>query len=335
MEMPVDIFLTWVDGEDPNWIQERKRYAKLYPESCSEENGVARYRNWDNLRYVFRGIEKYLPWVRKIYLITCGQIPDFLDLNNPKVVIVNHKDYIPESYLPTFNSNTIEMNLFRIDDIADNILLFNDDIFIVDYIQKEYFIKDEKPGDEAIERIIGNIGINHAHCMINNAWIINKYFNKKEIKRKYKDKWFSLKYGKDIFRNILMNYFTDFEGLRNPHEPFLLKKEIFKKLWELEPNMMDKGSRNKFRNVTDVTQYVVRYWNIFEGNFSPRKHIGKAWNINDNNYMEIAGDIRNKKYPLFSLDEKNGEEIINFVAVKKVINDALESVLPEKSKFEK
>lgn len=335
MEEPVDIFLTWVDGEDPKWVNERTKYANFHSKFQAQENGIARYRNWDNLKYVFRGIERYLPWIRKVYFVTCGQVPDFLNTNYSKLVVTNHSDYIPSEYLPTFNSNTIEMNLFRIENLADNILLFNDDTFIIDYVNKEYFIKDGMPGDEAIERIIGNIGINHAHCMINNAWIINKYFDKKQTKRLYREKWYNWKYGKDIFRNILMNYFHDFEGLRNPHEPFMLKKQIFKKMWELEPEMLDRGSKNKFRDVTDVTQYLVRYWNIFEGNFSPRKHIGKAWNVNDDNYLDIAKSILNKKYPLFSIDEKTGEELTYFVDARREINAALQSVLPEKSLFEK
>lgn len=334
-EEPIDIFLTWVDGEDPEWLQKRETYAKFTTKSQVESNGIERYRNWDNLKYVFRGIEQYLPWVRRVYFVTCGQIPDFLNVDNEKLVVVNHSEYIPEEYLPTFNSNTIEMNLFRIQGIADKVLLFNDDTFIIDYVDKKYFFRDGKPGDEAVERIIGNIGLNHAHCMLNNAWIINKYFDKKKVKRNHLLQWYNLSYGKDVFRNILMNYFRDFEGLRNPHEPFLLRKDIFKKLWELEPEMLDTASKNKFRDITDVTQYLVRYWNIFEGNFYPRKHIGKAWTVNDNNYQRIANLIRRKSFPLISIDEKIGENLTKFEEAKREINSALESVLPQKSIFEK
>lgn len=66
------------------------------------------------LKYWFRGVEKYAPWVHKIYFVTCGQKPDWLNENHDKLVLVNHEDYIPHEYLPTFSSHTIELNFHRI-----------------------------------------------------------------------------------------------------------------------------------------------------------------------------------------------------------------------------
>lgn len=96
MNNNVDIVITWVDGSDPNWLAEKKMYTK-------KSNNV-RYRDWDNLVYIFRGIEQFMPWVHKIYFVTWGHLPKWLNIDNEKLVIVNHQDYIPEKYLPTFNS---------------------------------------------------------------------------------------------------------------------------------------------------------------------------------------------------------------------------------------
>ncbi|WP_407192009.1 hypothetical protein [Citrobacter freundii] len=41
---------------------------------------------------------------KKGSLVTCGQIPSWIDTKNKKLNIVFHKDFIPEEYLPTFNS---------------------------------------------------------------------------------------------------------------------------------------------------------------------------------------------------------------------------------------
>ena len=65
----------------------------------SREN---RFRDCDNLQYVFRGIEKYVPWANKIYFITWGHVPGWLNTDNDKIVIVKHEDFIPKEYLPTF-----------------------------------------------------------------------------------------------------------------------------------------------------------------------------------------------------------------------------------------
>lgn len=332
----IDIFLTWVDGTDENWLIEKQQY-KFESTIQEKSNGIERYRSWDNLHYVFRGIENCMPWVDKIFFVTCGQVPPFLNTQHPKLRLINHKDYIPEKYLPTFNSNTIEMNLFRIEELSENFILFNDDTFPIRYIKEDYYFKNNKVCDEAIERIIGCTSwITMAHSMINNARIINKHFNKKKVKKENFWKWFSPRYGGgNIMRNWFMNYFRDFEGLRNPHEPFAMKKSILKKIWDLEPELLDVGSQNKFRNSTDITQYLVRYWQVFEGDFYPRLHQGHDWDVNDNNYIEIASSIKEKKYPIINInDQKSGETLHAFEEAKAEINAAFAKIFPEKSSFE-
>ena len=99
----IDFVLIWVDGNDPKW---KKEYMKYAP-TAQGDKGEIRFRDWENLRYWFRGVEKFAPWVNKIHFVTCGHIPNWLNLNAPKLNFVKHSDYIPASYLPTFNSHTI------------------------------------------------------------------------------------------------------------------------------------------------------------------------------------------------------------------------------------
>ncbi len=332
--MVIDIFLTWVDDTDEKWLKERSHY-KFNTPIQEEANGIERYRSWDNLQYVFRGIENCMPWVNKIFFVTCGQIPPFLNVNHPKLKIVNHKDYIPSEYLPTFKSRTIELNLFRIEELSENFILFNDDLFPLQYIEEEYFFKRGKVCDEAIERILGNGDLHYKYNQINNAWVINKYFDKKKVKRKNFFKWYYPGYGwRMVYRNLIMNYFHDFEGLRGPHEPSAMKKSVLKKLWELEPELMDTTSRIKFRDVSDVTQHLIRYWQIFEGDFYPRLHRGEYCRVYDDSYYEIASIIREKRYPIICLGEKTGQPLHKFEEAKKEINAAFEEVFPHKSSFE-
>ena len=42
--------------------------------SADDLSGANRYRDNDELRYSFRSIEKYAPWVRRIFLVTNGQV---------------------------------------------------------------------------------------------------------------------------------------------------------------------------------------------------------------------------------------------------------------------
>ena len=122
----IDIVILWVDGNDPKWLKEKNKYSEIKGDS-----NINRFRDWDNLQYLFRGIEKYATWVNKVYFITWGHLPKWLNTNHEKLVIVNHKDYIPKEYLPTFNSNVIEMNLHRIEGLSEKFIIFNDDLFLL------------------------------------------------------------------------------------------------------------------------------------------------------------------------------------------------------------
>ena len=99
----IDFVILWVDGNDPDWQRDFRQARRTENEDASE----IRYRDWRNLHYWFRGVERFAPWVRKIHFITWGHLPAWLRVLHPKLHIVNHADFIPSEYLPTFNSNAI------------------------------------------------------------------------------------------------------------------------------------------------------------------------------------------------------------------------------------
>ena len=125
---PIDFVMIWVDGNDPEWQKEKAKYDERVVTTANSE---VRYRDWDNLQYWFRAVEKFAPWVNKIHFVTWGHLPPWLDTSNPKLHVVNHKDFIPEEYLPTFSSHTIELNLHRIEGLAERFVYFNDDTFLM------------------------------------------------------------------------------------------------------------------------------------------------------------------------------------------------------------
>ena len=66
------------------------------------------------LRYSMRSLVKYAPWVRKIFLVTNGQIPYWLNLDHPRIKLITHEEIFPnKSHLPTFSSPAIEANIHR------------------------------------------------------------------------------------------------------------------------------------------------------------------------------------------------------------------------------
>ena len=110
----IDFVIPWVDGEDPQWKAEKAGYEKAWSPkgvaldetvSIGDANADCRYRELGCLRFWFRGVEQFAPWVNRVFFVTCGQRPSWLNVNHPKLVLVNHRDFIPEKYLPTFCSN--------------------------------------------------------------------------------------------------------------------------------------------------------------------------------------------------------------------------------------
>lgn len=133
----MDIVITYVDGNDPVWKQDYEKYTNV---PVMEK----RFRDWGTLKYLLRGIEVNMPFIRNVYLVVSheSQVPQWADKTNLNVVL--HKDIIPAEYLPTFNSTTIEMFLHRIEGLDEEFVYFNDDIFPVMPSQPEDLFRDGK-----------------------------------------------------------------------------------------------------------------------------------------------------------------------------------------------
>ena len=94
----IDFVITWVDGSDPAWLREKAAYGgqEINERTPSVDARDVRYLDHGLLRYWFRGVEKFAPWVRKIHFVTWGHLPAWLDTGHPKLHIVRHEDYIPK-----------------------------------------------------------------------------------------------------------------------------------------------------------------------------------------------------------------------------------------------
>jgi hypothetical protein len=335
---PIDVILPWVDAADSEWDKLRQQYSIKIEEVQKNSTSITRFESWDNLRYVFRGIEKCMPWINKVFFVTYGHLPSFLNPECPKLRIVNHKDYIPEKYLPTFNSNTIEINYHRIGELSENFILFNDDLFPIQPIKETYYFKNNCVCDEAVERALcPNIqeldSRVNMYRAVNIMILINKYFHKREVQKKNWWKWYYPFYGKRLMRTLSLSHYYDFDYFSIPHMAVAMKKSVIKKIWELEPEIMDASSRNKFRSYSDISQYIFRFWKLCEGDFYPRRTKGLYVNITDENCEKIADMIRGRKHQMIALNESG--ELRNFENVRSVINKALSEIYPEKSIFEK
>ena len=133
----MDVVITYVNGLDPVWQQE-------YSRATRQPALAKRYRDWGLLPYLLRGIERYMPFVDRVFLVVSGesQVPAWADTDN--LHIVYHHDIIPERFLPTFNSTTIELFLHRIPGLSEEFVYFNDDFYPVAPMERTDFFRDGK-----------------------------------------------------------------------------------------------------------------------------------------------------------------------------------------------
>lgn len=137
-DLKIDLVYLWVDGSDPVW-QARKMAATGNFSEDTETDGKARYENNDELKYSLRSAEKYVPWIRKVFIVTDNQIPAWLDTSNPRVQIVDHSEILPTEAMPCYNSIVIEHYLYKIPDLAERFLLSNDDTFFGKPLSPDFF----------------------------------------------------------------------------------------------------------------------------------------------------------------------------------------------------
>ena len=141
----IDLVYLWVDGNDEKWLA---KYNALIGnvEGKDEITCKGRYANSDELKYSLRSAEKHAPWIRKIFIVTDNQTPDWLDVTNPKIKIIDHRDIMPEVSLPCFNPSVIEIFLYKIPDLSEHFLCANDDTFFCADVQPDFFFaKDGYP----------------------------------------------------------------------------------------------------------------------------------------------------------------------------------------------
>lgn len=134
---PIDLVVTWVDGAKPDFqarlarrlaSEEQRRGAAPDPSA----HGPQRFRDGGTLRHLLRSVEACLPWLGRVFLVTDGQVPSWLDTRHPRLRLVRHAEIFPDpAMLPCFNSSAIETCLHRIPGLGERFLFLNDDMLFL------------------------------------------------------------------------------------------------------------------------------------------------------------------------------------------------------------
>ncbi|XP_034019072.1 N-acetylglucosamine-1-phosphotransferase subunits alpha/beta [Thalassophryne amazonica] len=110
-----------------------------------EDISASRFEDNEELRYSLRSVERHAPWVRHIFIVTNGQIPSWLNLDNPRVTVVTHQNiFLNNSHLPTFSSPAIETHIHRIPGLSQKFIYLNDDVMFGEDVWPDDFYSHSK-----------------------------------------------------------------------------------------------------------------------------------------------------------------------------------------------
>lgn len=334
--MEIDFVIPWVDGTDIEWLKKKNYYLHG---DINIDVSDARFRDWENLKYWFRGVEKFAPWVRRIYLVTDHQVPVWINKNNSKLVLVNHEDFIPQKYLPVFSSHPIELNMHRIEGLSEHFVYFNDDIFLTGKVKKEDFFKNGLPCSYAAESpVTPDTNDIFNHILLNNCALINENYSRKKFLKEQRKKRFSLIDKKGFLMNLALSALRRdaFFGFEYSHLPSSFLKSSLEAVWKESYEWLDTTCSHRFRSIDDVNQYVFIYYQYIHGLYSPynyRKN-GKAFHIDDSisGFVDnMCADIQSGRYKEICVNES---KVQDFECTKVLVNKAFDKLFPEKSEFE-
>ncbi|WP_455099220.1 Stealth CR1 domain-containing protein [Prevotella histicola] len=338
--MNIDFVVMWVDGNDLSWQDKMLSYK-----GTSEQSNPTRFRDWNIFKYWFRSIERFAPWVHRVFLITDNQIPSWININYSKLKIIDHKDFIPAEYLPTFNSHTIELNIHRIEGLSEHFVVFNDDTFINAPITPEYYFKNGLPCDAPFEHIftprcyfpeVDMWGINIIEFC--DTQVVNAHFNRKEVTKANPKGWYGSYLGwKYRLQAYIIRLFgrTEFQHFYSPHNerPFL--KSIFEEAWKEEGRMLC-NSCTRFRENVSLNLYFMRYWQLASNKFYPENSImqKQVVQLATSSLSLLESKLNDANIKSLCVNDSSLCDYEDYMQAKPLVRNLFEKKLPHKSSFE-
>lgn len=332
----IDFVVTWLDSSDPTW---QKQYD--YYKDAKGDKGKGRFREMNIFHYWFRAVERYAPWVHKVYLITNGKFPEWVNKDNPKLVLVKHEDYIPKECLPTFNSCTIELHMNRIKGLSEHFVYFNDDVLLNAPVTPDYYFNNGLPCDYNKETCF-NVPIYTSKerfgifmSMLANIGLINAHFNRWQTVKQSPRKWFGPHLGfKGLIMSLVLMRQRLFVGFSNYHIEQAYLKSTFDEVWEQEEDFLQ-SSCTCFREEVIANPYIFRYWQLAKNMFYPQKRKFATYHlINKNVINNIEHILSNPNIVSICLNDTSlcSEEDFNYIDSQLI--RLFEQKYPNKSSFE-
>jgi hypothetical protein len=237
-KIAIDAVIAWVDGNDENHAKKLAQYVENKA-SLSQKGFVTRFNQVNEIEYCVRSIRKFAPFVNIIYIVTDNQIPSFIleNKNHPdfkNIKIIDHKTIFAgfENYLPTFNCYPIETMLYRIPDLAERFIYFNDDMFLINPTKVSDFFDTN-----------GFPVLRGQWKSMDKTVAIKDFLIKIGLKKKRLTK-LGYKKAQENAASLLglQRYF------KLDHTPFPIRKTVFEQYFKENPSHLIQNIQHKFRN---------------------------------------------------------------------------------------
>lgn len=296
---PIDLIITYVNGSDRSWISDYVKATKTHNPTA------VRFRSWGTLRYLLRGVEAYMPFIRRVILVVAkkSQVPVWI--NRDTVRVVYHKDFIPEEFLPTFNSCTIESFFWRIPDLADRVIYLNDDMFPIDTTTEDDFFTGDIPHITFTEPCRYSAR-NIFRCQCRSS--INMITHALEL--------------------------PDFDAgmiVRPGHISGVMTSTSLDAIGELCQDALP-ATISRLRLPRNVNQYIYAYYHYFTGTYINESVNYEYYEITEKTVAGIADDILQSKYQMACINDS--DRIKDFPKVRQALLTCFEKKFPDMSKYE-
>lgn len=291
----MDVVITYVDGLDPLWQRDYEEHTNI---PILEK----RFRDWGTLRYLMRGIEVNMPFIRKVHLVVArdSQVPEWI--NRDEVNVVLHEHIIPKQFLPTFNCNPIELHIHRIEDLDEQYVYFNDDVFPLMKCEPTDFFVNGK----------GQLG------MARHLFYVDMF---KKICR-----------NSDVIARRALGMRPSLLFLRPQHVCTPMIKSECEELYKrVEREFHD--SITKTRTAKNISQYVFLNYMYLKGLLQNKRLSKRHFSLGITSTEKLRKFITAPTHKFTCINDVQLSQE-RFEELRKVLLDAFDTLLPNKSKYE-
>ena len=314
--LDVDLVYLWVSGQDPKHREKRDYWLRRCGLAPSVFNPDVRYVEDDELRYSLRTVEAFLPWLRKIFIVTDDQVPPWLNLAHPKVEIVDHRQIIDAQWLPTFNTKVIINHIHRIPGLSEHFIYTNDDCFFGQPCSKEDFFERRPAPDGA--QVVMKILLPQGEKNYD-SWIVPAHtVTHDDLARLWMYSYNSLKVMLELRRPWRKIRYVD----SHQSQP-MIRSELERAAREY-PRAHERTSASRFRNPHDISFIsIARYRALANGTAK----LGDLSSVFFPYESDLAGFTREDLPALFCINAGLGDEALRQARI-------LARLFPEPSAFE-